>query len=311
MRFKGTELILVMFSFAVIYIIWGTTFLGVRLAINSIPPILMAGLRYGSAGLLLLLLTLSVHKNLMPSWIQIKNAVFVGTLFVGFGTGGVAWALQYVNTGTTAMIIAGQPLITLLMMWAILKRQPVLSSYLGIALGLLGMILLVFQEQITEQKSSVIGVIVMLFSMVSWGYGSVITSKLEMPKGQSLSTAIQMLGGGGTLLLVSFLVGDYKGFQINNITAQSAWAFAYLVIFGSIIGFSSFNYLLQRISADKVSTSTYINPIVAMVLGWAVLGEVITQQSIVAALIMLLGVFFINIDLLTILKKRKIRASRI
>ncbi|NJK83426.1 MAG: EamA family transporter, partial [Saprospiraceae bacterium] len=111
--------------------------------------------------------------------------------------------------------------------------------------------------------------------------------------------------------ILSFLIGDYKGFNFYTVSPQSAWAFAYLVIFGSILGFSCFNYLINRISADKVSTSTYINPIVAMVLGWAVLGEVITKQSIIAALVMLLGVFFINIDLLTVIKKRKIRASRI
>jgi drug/metabolite transporter (DMT)-like permease len=311
MRFKGRELALVIFSFAVIYIIWGTTFLGVRLAINSIPPILMAGLRYFTAGAILLLLVLTFTKVVPPTWQQIKNAVFGGSLLVGGGTGGIAWALQYVDTGITAMIVAGQPLVTLLMMWIILKRPPVLSSYLGILLGLLGMALLVFQDQITTQKSSIWGVIISIASMISWGYGSVITPKLELPKGQSFNTAIQMLGGGSSLLVLSLLIGDYKGFHFYHVTSQSAWAFAYLVIFGSILGFSCFNYLIRRISADKVSTSTYINPIVAMILGWAVLGEVITQQSIIAALIMLLGVFFINIDLLTVLKKRKIRASRI
>ncbi len=311
MRFKGTELALVIFSFAVIYIIWGTTFLGVRLAIDSIPPILMAGLRYFTAGSLLLILVLTFAKVVIPTWKQIKNAVFAGSLLVGGGTGGIAWALQHVDTGITAMIVAGQPLITLLMMWAILKRQPVLSSYLGIALGLIGMALLVFQDQITAQKSSMMGVIISFASMISWGYGSVIAPKLEMPKGQPLNTAIQMLGGGSALIILSFLIGDYKGFDIQKITQQSAIAFGYLVIFGSILGFSCFNYLITRISADKVSTSTYINPIVAMVLGWAMLGEVITKQSIIAALVMLLGVFFINIDLLTVLKKRKIRAARI
>ncbi len=310
MRYKGTELVLIILSFLVIYIVWGTTFLGVKLAIDSIPAILMAGFRYFTGGFILYLISLTMHFNL-PSLKQVKNAAIGGTLFIGCGTGGIAWSLQYVDTGITAMIIAGQPLVTLFMVWAVLKRPPMLSSYIGILFGFLGMFLLVFQDQITTESSSLIGVFIIFLSMLCWGYGSVFIQKSELPKGQSQNTAIQMLAGGGALILLSFIMGDHKDFQFSAVSTTSTWAFVYLVLIGSILGFSAFNYLLKRIAAEKVATSTYINPIVAMLLGWSVLDEVITQQSIVAALIMLTGVFFINVDVLGLIKKRKIRSASI
>lgn len=309
MRFKGTELVLIILSFLVIYIIWGTTFLGVRLAIDSIPPLLMAGFRYGLAGVILYLTSL-LWDTSRPTWKQLINATIGGVLFIGFGTGCMAWSLQYIDTGITAMIIAGQPLITLFMVWVVFKRPPVLSSYVGIVLGFVGMFLLVFQNQITTEQSSVLGVLVLFFGMLCWGYGSVFIQKSELPKGQAQNTSIQMMMGGLAIVLVSFLIGEYKTFALNQVTTTSAWAFVYLIFFGSILGFSCFNYLLKRISAEKVATSTYINPIVATILGWWILNEVITQQSILAALFMLTGVFFINVDVLALIKKRRLKIMK-
>lgn len=303
MKHSRKELLLIILAFAIIYVVWGTTFVGVKYAITSIPPILMAGSRYGLAGLILLIITSFIYRK-VPSAIQLRNAAIAGIMFVACGTGAVAWSLQYVDAGVTSLIIAGQPLITLLMVWWMLKQPPILSSYIGVVLGILGMFILVRQDHVSNVEGSLPGILLILFGMLCWGYGSVFIKKADFPPNQSQNTSLQMIFGGAFLIPVGLLIGEGEVFEWQAITATSYWAMAYLILFGSILGFSSFNYLLKRVSPEKVSTSTYVNPIVAMILGAVMLGEKITPQSILAAMTMLLGVLFINMDMISFLKKR-------
>ena len=300
------ETLLIAMAFAVIYIVWGMTYLGEKIAIESIPPFLMAGMRYATAGVLLYLFALWRGIN-RPTWQQLLNALFIGVLFIGLGTGCVAWALQYVDSGTTALVIAFQPLLTLLLVWLMLGRAPVLSSYIGIVLGIIGMAFLVLQDHIVGQTTSVWGLLMLLLSMSGWGYASVAVKRLQLPTPQIHSTAAQMLGGGIVLILASSFLEDHSKFSFAAITTNSWLAFAFLIVFGSILAFSCFNYLLQRVSPEKVSTSNYVNPIIAMLLGWAVKDEIITGQSIWAAILMLVGVLFININVVEVLKEKRSR----
>jgi len=297
------ETLLLVFAFAVVYIVWGTTYLAVRIAIETMPPFLMAGVRYFTAGVLLYLFSL-FRGITIPTWRQLGNAVFIGSLFIGLGTGCVAWALQYVDSGTTALVIAFQPLLTVILVWILLGRKPVMSSYIGILLGVVGMGLLVLQDHLMGQTTSIWGLLMLLLSMTGWGYASVAIVKLDMPKPQVHNTATQMLGGGAVLMIVSLFIEDHTQFSFMQVSFASWMAFLFLIFMGSILAFSCFNYLLQRVSPEKVSTSNYVNPIIAMLLGWAIKGEIITRQSIFAALLMLLGVLFINIDLIGVLRKK-------
>jgi len=307
MKYRGTELLLILGAFACIYIFWGATYLAVKIAIESIPPFLMAACRFFIAGSLLMGIAHLFWKPQLPTKTQLYNSAFAGILFLGIGTGGVAWALQYVDSGIAALIISAQPLLTMLLVWAMLKNAPVASSYLGIILGIGGMYLLVSQDHVLGQENSWLGILAIMSSMLAWGYSSVYIKKADMPKGQAQNAALQMLFGGLSLLIISLLTESYEGLSFSSISERSLLAFGFLVFFGSILAFSCFNFLLQRISPEKVSTSTYVNPIVAMFVGWWIGGELITNQSIMAALIMLIGVLFINIDLFALRRKRKLK----
>ncbi len=307
MRFKGKELVLVLLSFFAVYVIWGATYLAVSIAIQTMPPFLMAAARFITAGILLLVFSL-LSERTRPSRQQIKNALFAGVIILAVGTGGVAWALQYVDSGIAALLISASPLITVFMVWAVMKQAPRLSSYIGVALGIVGMGLLVGQDALIGQESSIWGIIVILNSMIAWGYGSVFVKRADLPKSPGQNAALQMLVGGLSLLLFSYIVEDTSAFRIAEVSTTSWLAFGFLVIFGSILAFSAFMYLLERISPEKVSTSTYVNPIVALFLGWWLNDEIITEQSLVAAAVMLIGVLFINIDMVAwFRRKRKAR----
>jgi len=301
------ERLLMVLAFAAIYIVWGTTYLAVSKAVATIPPFLMAGIRFLLAGGALYAFTLLVKKSARPSWRQMANASITGVLLLSVGVGGVAWGLQYVDSGVTALLISGQPLLTTLLVWIILKRRPVFSSYLGILLGMVGMAVLVGQEQLISEQTSLMGIAAIFFSMLCWGIGSVYVNKLDMPKMQMQSAAIQMLVAGVTLVFFAGSMGEWQAFSLAAVTATSWWSLLYLIVFGSLIGFSAFNYLLKRVSPEKVSTSTYVNPVVALLLGWWLNAELITQQSLWAAAIMLTGVLFINVDVFAEAKKKRRR----
>ncbi|MEM1325854.1 MAG: EamA family transporter [Bacteroidota bacterium] len=304
MKQKNTELFLIIGAFACIYIVWGATYLAVKIAVQSIPPFMMASIRFAIAGAILFALARLLWKKPLANLLQVKNAAFAGVLFLGVGTGGVAWALQYVDSGITALIISAQPLLTMLLVWLMLKQPPVASSYLGVALGMLGMYLLVSQDYVTEKENSWWGIFAIVCSMFAWGYSSVFIKKAKMPEGQAQNASIQMLFGSLFLFVVALFVGDVSRFEWQAVGTDSLLALLFLIFLGSILAFSSFNFLLARISPEKVATSTYVNPIVAMLLGWWIGGELITSQSVVAALVMLTGVLFINVDVFGVVRKR-------
>ncbi len=166
-------------------------------------------------------------------------------------------------------------------------------SVVGVALGFIGIYLLVSQKEIIQQEGSLLGMFLIFLAMLSWGYGSLFVAKARLPKNYFVNTGYQMVTGGGMMLLFSLIIGE-------EWTSPLAWSgkvqlsMLLLVIFGSIVAFTAFNYLLQTVSPEKVATSTYVNPIIALILGWYFLDEQITLQSVIAAIILLTGVYFIN-----------------
>lgn len=285
--------ILIILAFFSIYVIWGSTYLLNKVAVGELPPFFLASIRFTSAGLLVFIISKLMGKSLAITRKQFINAFIVGLLFLAFGNGVIVWALKYVDSGFAALEISAQPLVVLLLM-RILQGKPIkFMSLLGVALGIIGIILLVSQKEIVTKEGSVVGMLMIFACMLSWAYGSLFVGKADLPKNFFVNTGYQMFTAGITLALASLAFGE-KWIAPNNWGEPVKWSMILLIIFGSIVAFTSFNYLLKTVSPDKVATSTYVNPIIALSLGWYFLNEEITTQSIVAAGVLLTGVYFIN-----------------
>lgn len=286
------ERLLIILAFGAIYIVWGSTYLFSFYAISEIPPFMMVGYRFFIAGFIMYSVGLFFGFS-KPTWIQWKNALITALLFLVFGTSGLVWSLQFVDTGISSLIVALEPLIIVFLVWKVNKQAPTWQSLLGVALGISGMLTLVWQEQFLTDEMTLIGIGIILIGLVSWGIGTILIPKLDLPKSKPQTAAMQMLIGGAVLLIFSFTIGEFNGFKIDALSSRAIYSLFFLVFFGSIISFSSFNYLLVKVSPEKVATSTYVNPVVAVSLGWGFNGEVITTQSFLAATLLLTGVVFI------------------
>lgn len=292
MRHGGKSGLLIIGAFAVVYVVWGSTYLVNYWAIQAIPPFLMSGTRFVTAGLLLYGAgRLGGHPA--GHWIQWRNALWAGVLLLGVGTGGVVWAMQWVDTGIAALIVAFEPLLVVLLLWLMRGKRPGARSLLGVAIGIAGMALLVWQDALITNRNTAWGVGVIFLSILSWGYASIWVGQARQPASSLQAAAIQMLGGGLALCLVSWLSGEWRVFHWHQVDARAAWAWGYLVLLGSILAFSAFNYLLVRVSPEKVVTTNYVNPVVALFLGWSLNNEHVSLQSLGASALLLLGVFFI------------------
>ena len=285
--------IFILLAFFSIYVIWGSTYLLNKIAVSELPPFMLASIRFMSAGILIFLIAKLMGKSLAITKQQLVNVFIAGFLFLTIGNGVVVWALKYVDSGFAALEISSQPLVVLILMRIFQGKKIKAMSVLGVILGVIGIYLLVSQKQIVSQEGSLIGMIMIFFCMVSWASGSLFVGNADLPSNYFLNTGYQMLAGGFMLLLGSLIFGEPWSTP-NMWSIRVQWSMILLIIFGSIVAFTSFNYLLKNVSPEKVATSTYVNPIIALLLGWYFLNEVITTQSIIAAIILLTGVYFIN-----------------
>ena len=264
-----------------------------KVAVGELPPFFLASIRFTTAGLLIFIIARALGKSLAITRKQFKNAFIVGVLFLSFGNGIIVWALKYVDSGFAALEISAQPLVILLLMWLLQGKRIKPMSLVGVGLGILGIFLLVGQKQLITKDGTILGMIMIFACMLSWAYGSLFVGKADLPKNFFVNTGYQMFTAGITLALASFLFGE-KWIAPNHWGQSVQWSMVLLILFGSIVAFTSFNYLLKTVSPDKVATSTYVNPIIALILGYYVLNEQITLQSIIAAAVLLTGVYFIN-----------------
>jgi drug/metabolite transporter (DMT)-like permease len=264
-----------------------------KIAVAEIAPFLLAGIRFTIAGLLIFVLAKLMGHSLKITKKQLVNTIIAGFLFLTFGNGLAVWALQYVDSNFVALEISAQPLIVLLMMWALQGKKISSMSLIGIALGISGIFILASQDEMVTSKSALIGFLMVLLAMLGWAYGSLFVGKADLPQNYFINTGYQMLVGGLMLFIASFALQEPLSAPVNW-SGKVAFSVVALIIFGSIIAFTSFNFLLTKVSPEKVATNTYVNPIVAIVLGWYFLDEKITITTIIAAIVLLTGVFFIN-----------------
>lgn len=290
---KSRNTLLIILAFFSIYVIWGSTYLLNKIAVTELPPLMLASIRFITAGILIFIITKLFGYNLSITRIQLVNCIIAGFLFLTFGNGTVVWALKYVDSGFTALEISAQPLVVLLLMRFLEGKKIQAMSVVGVVLGVIGIFLLVSQKQLINQEGTVIGMLMIFACMLSWAYGSIFVGKADLPSNYFISTGYQMFTGGIMLLVASQVFGEVWTFP-SQWSQQVQVSMIILIVFGSIVAFTSFNYLLRMVSPEKVATCTYVNPIIALALGWYLLDEQITMQSVIAAVILLTGVYFIN-----------------
>lgn len=288
---KRTYLIVI--AFFSIYIFWGSTYLWNKIAVTELPPFMLASMRFLSAGLIIFIIARSIGISLKISKKEFLNCLLAGFLFLGYGNGVFVWALKYVDSSFGALLASIQPIVILVLMRLWHRNKIKTKSIIGIVLGIIGMYLLVSQKGLVLQEGSVLGIIMIFTCIISWSIGSVFVAQASMPKNFFITTGYQMLLAGAMLVIASFSFGETWSNPVDWSTKTQGSVLA-LILFGSIAAFTSFNYLLKVVSTEKVATSAYINPIVALVLGWYFLDEVITVQTSIAAVILLAGVYFIN-----------------
>ena len=292
MKINNSKLLVVLAFFA-IYVIWGSTYLFNKIAVTELPPFFLASIRFISAGFLIMIIAKFLKFKIAITKKQFINTLIAGFLFLVYGNGVFVWALKYVDSGFAALLASTQPLFVLFLMRLIDRKPMQKKSIIGVLLGLLGMYLLVSQKNIATSEGSALGVFMIFTCVLSWSYGSVFVSKADLPKNFFVSTGYQMLTAGTILFFGSLL---FKETWVSPLdwSEDVQLSMAFLIFFGGIVAFTSFNYLLKNVSTEKVATSACINPIIAMLLGWYVLDERLSLQSIIASAVLLTGVYFIN-----------------
>jgi len=290
---KPQNKLLILLAFFAIYVIWGSTYLLNKIAVQELPAFMLASVRFMISGLLIFGIAKVLKIPITISKKQFKNSAIAGFLFLTFGNGLVVWALNYVDSGFAALEISAQPLVVLLLMRILQAKKIRPMSIVGVVLGMLGIYLLVSQQHILMNENSALSIGLIFLCMISWSYASLFVGKADLPSNFFVNTGYQMITGGFMLFLVSLALGE-KWTSPTQWGEQVIWSMLILIIFGSIVAFTAFNFLLKTVSPEKVATCTYVNPIIALMLGWYLLNEKITTQSIVAAVILLTGVYFIN-----------------
>jgi drug/metabolite transporter (DMT)-like permease len=275
-----------------VYVIWGSTYLGIRFAIETIPPFLMAGCRYLMAGALLYGWA-RFRGAPRPSLLHWRSAVVIGAFLLLGGNGGVVWAEQRVDSGLAALLISTEPLWIVLIFWLRSGRKRLDPRVLaGLALGFTGVMLLVRPG--ASGSVDLLGAAALVLGALSWAWGSLYGQRAPLPDSPLVTTGMQMLGGGALLLIASALIGEPAHFSLAAVSMRSWLALAYLAVFGAIVGFTAYVWLLRVAPPVMVSTYAYVNPVVAVFLGWAFAGEPLTAGTLVAAAVILAGVALIT-----------------
>jgi len=285
----------IVLAFLAVYLCWGMTYLAMRIAVRDIPPHLMSGARFLVAGLVLYLWTRR-RGDAKPTAIQWRSAAMVGAFLLLGGNATVAWAEQQVPSGLAAVLIAVAPIWMVAFEWARGGPRPGKRVIAGLILGLAGVALLVSPKGDSTTQVNLIGAAMLVLASASWGWGSVVSKSAPLPKSPFLATSMEMIGGGVLLLLTALAVGQVAHFRPTEVSANAVLAWLFLVVFGSLVGFTAYIWLLGVTSIAKAGTYAYVNPIVAVFLGWAILDEPVTGRTLIAALVILVGVALVNIE---------------
>ncbi len=279
-----------------LYIAWGTTYLAIRFAIETIPPFFMTGVRFLVAGLILYVWR-RLAGDPAPSRREWRSAIIIGTFLLVGGIGGVTLAEKYVSSGIAALIVAATPL------WVVLidavrrgGARPTWRSLTGVLVGLFGIYILVDQTGLSSQESAInlLGIAVILLATLAWSVGSIYSHSAELPQSPLMGTGMELLAGGVGSFLVAFLSGEGTQLNISAISLRSLSGLGYLILIGSLVGFACYTWLLRVAPTSLVVTYAYVNPLVAVFLGSLLAGEILSPRVLVATPLILLSIGLIH-----------------
>jgi drug/metabolite transporter (DMT)-like permease len=281
-------------AFSAIYLIWGSTYLAIRFAIETIPPFTLSAVRFALAGLVMLAVA-KLQGAERPTFPQFRTAAIVGSLLM-LANSLVGVAEKRIPSGVAALLVATTPLFMVMLEWSRPNgRRPTVLVMLGLLIGLAGVGVLVGPASFGEGGAiDLIGAATVVLGAFAWSAGAIYSRHAPRPSSAIMMTAIQMLVGGVFVGILGAALGEVGSFRIADVSARSAWAWLYLFIFGSLIGFTAFVYLLRVSTPARVATYAYINPVVAVILGWLIGHEAVNTRMFVAAAIIVAGVAIIT-----------------
>ncbi len=276
-----------------VYLVWGSTYLAIRFAIESIPPFLMAGTRFLTSGLILYGF-MRFQGIAPPRSIHWRSALIIGFFLLVVGNGGVSWAEKWVPSGIAALLVGTVPLWMALLEW---KRgiQSGLKVWLGIFLGMAGIALLVFPHSQGAVTWDPWAALLLVGTSLGWSYGSLYARTAPLPASALMATSLEMMAGGACQLLVGLLLGEASQFHWADLTSHSVNAWVYLTLVGSLVGFTAYIWVLQKATPGLASTYAFVNPVIAVFLGWLMAGEALTPTVFGAAGLIVGAVVLITI----------------
>ncbi|MDQ3950407.1 MAG: EamA family transporter [Gemmatimonadota bacterium] len=281
-------------AFAAVYVVWGSTYLFIRFAVETLPPFVMAGARFAVAGAILYLWA-RLRGTSAPTRAEAQSAAIAGVFLLVGGNGAVVWAEQRVPSSVTALLVATVPVWMVLLDW--LRPggvRPRVGVFAGLALGLLGLAMLVGRGAMGGEGADPVGAGVLVVGSILWATGSLYVGRNPRPPSALIGNGVQMLAGGAVLLAVGTMTGELGHLDLAAASTRSLLSLLYLIVAGSLIGFTAYTYLLRVSTPAKVSTYAYVNPVVAVFLGWAFAGEEVTARTVIAAAVILAGVAIIT-----------------
>ena len=280
-------------AFFAIYVVWGSTYLAIRYAVETIPPLVVAGVRHSVAGMALLAWTYA--RGYRPTLREWRASLVLGILYFAIGHGSLHWAETVVPSGLASLLVASEP-IWIALMAAVVSHGERLTgkTMLGLLLGIAGVALLMRDESASGNRAVLVGSIAILIGTLSWSVGVFYSRSASLPRNAIARAGMPEIAGAVALLLAAAFSGEFSRLHIATVTPRSAWALLYLITFGSIVAFTAYTWLLDHCSPTLVSTHTYANPIIAVLLGWMWAGEVINIRVLEAGLLTLFAVFLIS-----------------
>lgn len=282
----------------IVYVFWGGTYLGMKIGIETIPPFMLAGFRFSLAGIILYVYA-KLRGAANPTFENWKTSGIIAAMLLLGGNGVVCWAEQTVPSGIAALLIATVPLwIIIIGFFSKDRVRHSKGSLVGVGLGLVGIGILVLPNFFDQQSGTAIdpvGLLAIIFAAFSWSVGSMYSRSVRQHDSALLSNGMQMILGGIFLLITAFFLNEFEGFQLQQVSLRSIIGFSYLVVFGSIIAFSAFIWLLKNAEPLWVSTYAFVNPIVAVFLGYLLVGEVLGLNSMISAAVIIVSVVIITV----------------
>jgi drug/metabolite transporter (DMT)-like permease len=287
-------------AFAAVYVIWGSTYLAIKYAIETIPTFLMAGVRFTIAGAILFAIARFSKGYERPKLVHWRTSLIVGTLLLTIGNGGVVLAEHYISSSLAALLVATVPFWIVLLGWIFMgSGRPNAKVTLGLAVGFLGVWLLISGQvagAASGGSNQLFGAIVIMISTLAWAAGSLYGTRAPVVKSAILGSGMQMLAGGAVLLIIGTVSGEWSQVNPSAMSFNSLFALGYLIVFGAIVAFTAYSWLLKNASPTAVTTYAYVNPAVAVLLGWAIAGESLTGQMLLGAAIIVGSVALITLQ---------------